>query len=60
MNQKLKKVIHSSFNGKEAKNSAHYIESLLVVGAWLIQNYPNDFIIYIITTFAEIQEILYA
>ena len=60
MKQTLKKVIHTSFNGKEVKNSADYKESLLIVGAWLIQNYPNHFITNIITTFAEIQEILYA
>ena len=51
MKQTLKKVIHTSFNGKEAKNSADYKESLLIVGAWLIQNYPNHFITNIITTF---------
>ena len=60
MKQTLKKVIHTSFNGKEVKNSADYKESLLIVGAWLIQNYPNHFITNIITTFAEIQKILYA
>ena len=60
MKQKLKKVVHTSFNGKEDKNSVDYRESLLVVGARLIQNYPNHFITDIIKTFAEIQEILYA
>ena len=59
LKQTLKKVIHTSFNGKEAKNSVD-CRRLLVVVAWLIQNYPNHFITDIITMFAEIQEILYA
>ena len=60
MRQTLKRVIHTFFNGKEAKNSADYRETLFAVDAWLIQNYLNHFITDIITTFAEIQDILYA
>ena len=33
MEQKLRKFIHTSFNGKETKNSANYWEGGFVVGA---------------------------
>ena len=60
MKKTRKKVILTPFNGKEAKTFVDCKEILLVFGAWSIQNYPNHFITNIITTFAEIQEIMYA
>ena len=56
----FKKVKHSSFNGKEAKNGSDYREGLLIVAAWFLQSHPFHFALDIITTLAEIQEILYS
>ena len=56
----LKEIIQKSFNGKEAKNSSNYRDSLVVVCIWLIKHYPNHVVTEIFTTLVEIQEILYA
>ena len=58
--QSLKKIIYNSFNGKEAKNSSNYRESLLILCVWLSENHPRHFATEIFTTLVEIQEILYA
>ena len=55
----LKEIIQNSFNGKEAKNSSNYRDSLVVVCFWLIKHYPNHFVTEILTILVEIQEILY-
>ena len=68
----MEDIIHKSFNGKEAKNSANYRESLLIVINWFIEN-KNKYLknksdasstkykyaMDILQSLAEIQEILY-
>ena len=58
--QSLKKIIHNSFNRKEAKNSSNYRERLLILCVWLTEKHPGHFATEIFTTLVEIQEILYA
>ena len=40
----FQKIGDSSFNGKEAKNSSDYRESLIIVSTWLLQHHPQQFI----------------
>ena len=55
----VEEIIKASFNGKEAKNSSDYRESLLIVCSWLIQYHPDHFATSLLKSFAEIQEIMY-
>ena len=55
----VKDIITSSFNGKEAKNSANHRKSLLLMTNWFLSNMKNHFSTYILITLCEIQEILY-
>ena len=55
----FKEIIFASLNGKDAKNSSDYRESLLIVCAWLMKIQPDHFVTKILLTHAEIQEILY-
>ena len=55
----VKDIITSSFNGKEAKNSADHRKSLLLISNWFLSNMKNHFSISILITLCEIQEILY-
>ena len=48
--QSLKKIIHNSFNGKEAKNSSNYRESLLILCVWLTEIHPGHFATETFTT----------
>ena len=60
MKTAFKKVKDPPINGKEANNGSHYRESLLIAATWFLQNHPFHFPSDIITTLAEIQEILYS
>ena len=55
----VKDIITSSFNGKEAKNSADHRKSLLLMTNWFLSNMKNHFLTYILITLCKIQEILY-
>ena len=55
----VKDIITSSFNGKEAKNSADHRKSLLLITNWFLSNMKNHFLTNILITLCEIQEILY-
>ena len=55
----VKDIITSSFNGKEAKNSADHRKSLLLMTNWFLSNMKNHFSTYILITLCKIQEILY-
>ena len=65
----LQSIINSSFNNKDAKNSADYRKSLLVVTNWFLEKNKNiptvnfksleNITIKLLTTLAEIQELLY-
>ena len=57
--QSLKKIIHNSFNGKEANNSSNYREIVLILCVWLTEKHLGHFATGIFTTLVEIQEILY-
>ena len=58
--EKLRDIINSSFNAKEAKNGSDYRKSLLYVSTWLIDFLPNHFITTLFVTLSEIQEISYS
>ena len=55
--EKLRDIVNSSFNAKEAKNSSDYRKNLLYVSTWLIDFLPNHFITTLFVTLSEIQEI---
>ena len=55
----VKDIITSSFNGKEAKNSADHRKSLLLMTNWFLSNMKNHFSTNILITLCKIQEILY-
>ena len=57
--KKAQDVIISSFNNKDAKNSADYRRSLLMITNWFQQELPNHFTTQISKTLSEIQELLY-
>lgn len=52
-------IITTSFNGKDAKKSADYRKSLVIVTLWAIENIPEHYFVDILKTLCEIQEILY-
>ena len=52
-------VIDQSFNGKEARSSADYHKSLLVVCAFFIEKFPGTYYTEILKTLTEIQEFFY-
>ena len=52
-------AIEKSFNGKEAKNSADYRKSLLILCTFFNERFPNGYLTEILMTLAEIQQILY-
>ena len=54
----VKDIITSSFNGKEAKNSADHRKSLLLITSWFLSNMKSHFSANILITLCEIQEIL--
>ena len=54
----VKDIITSSFNGKNAKNSAGHRKSLLLITNWFLSNMKNHFLTNILITLFEIQEIL--
>ena len=58
--EKLRDIINSSFNAKEAKNGSDYRKSLLYVSTWLIEFLPNHFVTTLFVTLSEIQEISYS
>ena len=57
--KKVQDVIISSFNNKDAKNSADYRRNLLMITNWFQQELPNHFTTQILMTLSEIQELLY-
>ena len=57
--EKLRDIISSSFNAKEAKNGSDYRKSILYVSTWLIEFLPNHSVATLFVT-SEIQEISYS
>ena len=51
--------IISTFNGKEAKNSAGHRRSLLLLTNWFVSHMKNHFSRNLLETLCKIQEILY-
>ena len=58
--EKLRDIVNSSFNAKEAKNSSDYRKSLLYASTWLTDFLPDHFVTTLFVTLSEIQEILYS
>ena len=58
--EKLRDIINSSFNAKEAKKGSDYRKSLLYVSTWLIDFLLNHFVTTVFVTLSEIQEISYS
>ena len=56
--KKVQDVIVSSFNNKDAKNSADYRRSLLMITNWFQQELPNHFTTQVLMTLSDIQELL--
>ena len=57
--EKLRDIINSSFNAKEAKNGSDYRKSILYLSTWLIEFLPNHSVPTLFVT-SEIQEISYS
>ena len=57
--EKLRDIVNSSFNAKEAKNSSDYRKSLLYVSTWLMEFLSNHFVTTLFETLSEIKEISY-
>ena len=57
--KQLETIINTSFKDKAARNSSDYIERLLHVCNWLIENHPSHYVISLLKTMCEMQEILY-
>ena len=58
MKRMVNAVIISTFNGKEAKNSADH-RSLLLLTNWFVSHMKNHFSRNLLETLCKIQEILY-
>ena len=58
--EKLRDIISSSFNAKEAKNGSDYRKCLLYVSIWPIEFLSNYFVTTLFVTLSEIKEISYS
>ena len=56
--EKLRDIINSSFNAKEAKNGSNYRKSLPYVSTWLIEFLSNYFVTTLFVTLSGIKVFL--